>query len=97
MSLTIHKYPLGVSRAPVIAMPKDARLLSIKMQRNNLVLWALVDDAAPVEFRHLIIYDTGDEIPDPGIVHLATMQSACETWVWHIFEKLPRGLSPRTH
>lgn len=49
-------------------MPKGARILSVWEQVDGPMLWAIVDDAAPLVERKILAVWTGMELPtgDPG-------------------------------
>lgn len=64
--MTVWKLPLPVEDAPVLTLPKGARLLRVAVQDKLLHLWALVDPAAPRVGRWLRVMETGHELLGPS-------------------------------
>jgi hypothetical protein len=56
---SIWKFPISVEATPSVQMPTGARLLSVQVQKNALVLWALVDTKAPKVTRQFVMTATG--------------------------------------
>ncbi len=84
MEKRIYKYPL-TDLSSYISMPTGARILSVQLQGNDLMAWALIDKDVPTsEKRCFAIYGTGWALDnDPGD-YLATIQG--NGFVWHLFE-----------
>lgn len=67
-------------------MPKEATILTVQYQDNELCLWAIVNIDNPVEDRCFEIFGTGEiidlaaEAPYIGTVQRIGL-------VWHVFEK----------
>lgn len=86
---TVYKYRIGVKDVVTISLPKEAEILSIQMQSNELYLWALVDTENALEDRYIEVFGTGQGIySDVGIErkYITTVQQS--SYVWHIFERL---------
>lgn len=82
---TIHKYQVTPGIAGV-QMPKGARILSLKVQRGQPCVWALVDPNAPLVQRHLAVYGTGFEVPaEPGRF-VDTFLVDGDNFVFHLFD-----------
>ena len=85
---SIYKYQLGVVGSQLIKMPKDAEILSVKNQQENLVVYALVTPDEEIVERRILVYGTGhpiraDIFDDFDFVGTVNMNSA--TLVWHVF------------
>lgn len=86
MSWRVFKYPLRVTDVQTVPLPVAARPLSVQIQRttDDLTLWALVSDAAPVVPREVYVVGTGrpaDHVV--GCDFLGTLQDG--PLVWHVF------------
>lgn len=69
-----------------VAMPKGAKLLTVQMQGDAIMLWAELDEAAPIVVRNLIRYGTGwDVAKDPG-TYVGTVQGS-GGFVWHLYDQ----------
>lgn len=88
--ITIWKYPLALTLAQTLTLPKEARILHVGEQAQRLTLWVQVDDLLPHEDRVFIIVGTGHEVPGQTpaypLRHLGTVQMA-DGFVWHVFEE----------
>jgi hypothetical protein len=84
--MKILKYPLELVSSQRISMPTAAQILSVQMQQDRLVLWALVQEERRQEGRSFDIYGTGEAIDiDRGTgKYVATVQQ--NEFVWHIFD-----------
>ena len=58
MQCQIFKYIISQGEQ-IIDMPRGAKLLSIAEQRNNIVLYALVDPTNPIAKRRILVVGTG--------------------------------------
>jgi len=85
----IYKYELHVGAATAIVMPAGAIVLTVQMQGNRLVMWALLDATLPLtETRTFRVVGTGHPIPDIAQLHyLGTAQMHGFGLVWHVYEK----------
>ncbi len=95
---TIFKYPLPAA-GEKIRMPKGAQLLSCQWQPSAAApfIWALHDDpndpdlVIGYEYVQILVFGTGHSVyPDPGLVHLGTIQELGGSLIWHVFEARPR-------
>ena len=50
--LTIFKYPIPIKDHSILELPKDARILTVQIQRGMPQLWALVDSETEKETRY---------------------------------------------
>lgn len=85
MAKTIWKFRLEVTDTQTVEMPIGAKILDAQMQHGELMLWALVDPAAPKEPRSIIIHGTGHPVGNIG-EHIATFQMNGGSLVFHAFE-----------
>lgn len=83
----IYKYPLQVLGMQTLTVPRDAKFLSLQVQKEQPCLWATVD---PEEKRveHWVIYTigTGHSMPE-GIpfMYMGTYQLGSGAFVGHVF------------
>lgn len=88
MSFTIHKHEITDSFETIKFLPENAVILSLGMQGESIVFWALVDDSRSLEERRFRIFGTGwtigverlDKLKFVGTVQTPT------GLVWHVFE-----------
>lgn len=60
---TVYKYPLTPYTS--LQLPKDAQIIKVDSQHNNLFLWALIDlEEKEHELREFMTFGTGHPIPD---------------------------------
>ena len=81
----IYKYTLEIKQEQTICFDGSPEILTAQMQDGHIVLWATVylgERTAP-EKRRILIFGTGQEIPNRVITYISTVQS--EGLVWHIF------------
>jgi len=90
---TIWKTTLDLlQEIQLVRFPRGARLLTVQTQHGYMpVLWAEVQEDAPLEARAIAIYGTGWPLPaDPG-VYIGTVQDEIGGLVWHIYERPLEG------
>lgn len=87
----IHKYLLTLSEKETAQIPEGAKLLTVQLQGDRPVLWAMVNPDAPKVERLIRCYCTGTEIPEYEhiIKHLGTVQQHSGMVVYHFFEVAP--------
>ena len=90
MHTKIFKYPLSITDHQVVAMRKDAIILSVAVQREKICLWAMVIPDAPLVDRHIRIVGTGHgfNVPSEGIEYHGTVLMHRDYLVWHVFEEI---------
>lgn len=84
--MRIYKYPLQLMDRQTLSMPDGAKILSIQAQRDQVCLWAMVDENAQEIARTIAIYGTGQPIPDEPGTYMQTFQMAGGNLVFHAFE-----------
>lgn len=60
--LMIFKYPIPIEDHFTLELPKDAKILTVQVQREMPQLWAVVDPEAEKETRHFRLSGTGHPI-----------------------------------
>lgn len=91
-SKTIHKYPLKLQpNTQLVEIPMGAVLLTVQLQREQPVLWAMVYPNAPKVPRMIRVFGTGHEIDGDEVIrqYLGTIQQHAGLMVWHWFEVAP--------
>ena len=82
--MIIYKYPLKVVPKQLIVIQEDWLPLSLQIQNDIPILWALIDPANPIENREIIMVGTGTSFNlNDDIIHLGTVQIG--RYVWHYF------------
>jgi len=84
---TIWKYCIPLEPT-TLDMPRLAQVLTVQMQGDQAVLWALVDPSQPKCKRRFAIFGTGHDIPDEVGNYIGTFQLLGGTLVFHLFEVL---------
>lgn len=83
--LTIHKFPLSVTR-PVFRLPAGAEILSFGAQGDEIVMWVKLDDKAPLIEQYVFeVIGTGWEMSDKNYKFRQTVQTP-GGFVFHVFE-----------
>lgn len=103
----IWKYTLAVDDRQVIAMPKDAIILTVQTQHEEPRLWAIVDEDADMEDRVILTMGTGHRRPELSstmdfnwadnsapIRYIGSYQMMAGALVFHVFEDFIRTTSP---
>lgn len=89
MSVAIHKYILD--RGYRISIPIGAELLSVQIQNNKLVAWALVDtDVEIMEYKTFRVVTTGLEISSNSLddYEFFTTVQTHNGLVFHVFKPM---------
>ncbi len=84
--MKIYKYPVPVTDINEISMPEGSALLSVQLQGNLPMLWALVSPEAPLTVRTLRTYGTGQPLPDEVGTFVDTYQLDGGRLVFHVFD-----------
>ena len=90
--MTIWKYELELTAVQMIAMPRNAWLLTVQIQRGKPCLWVLIDENDDRKEQRLIrTLGTGHLIPDdaPGD-YISTYQIVGGDLVFHVFDGGPQ-------
>ena len=85
--MVVHKYNLRAADLQQLSMPKHAKILSVQLQRGELVLWAFVDISNEPELRTIELITTGNSVYDDyKRVFIDTVQLHSDNLVYHFFE-----------
>jgi|CZCB01.1.fsa_nt_gi hypothetical protein len=84
--MKVLKYPLEITDSQVIKLPQYATLLTVKNQRERLVLYAIVEEA-PVATVPVTIHivGTGHSFAADERIYLGTVLMHGGSLVWHVF------------
>lgn len=85
--MTIWKFALKVTESQEIKLPKGASFLSCQFQRDELMLWAVVEPMEDLETRMIYIVGTGRSMPYLNLPtsYIGTVQQDGGRFVWHVF------------
>lgn len=88
--ITIYKYPIPIEDYFTLELPKDAKILTVQIQRKMPQLWAAVDSEAEKETRHFRLSETGHPLGGSDFLkmsnYIGTFQIENGTLVFHLFE-----------
>ena len=87
--MTIWEYPLVVTDAQVLTIPKGAQIVAVQVQGNSPCLWAIVDQSEETERRVIRTFGTGHEILPSFLkfgTYLGTYRIASGSLVFHVFD-----------
>jgi len=87
--LTIFKYPIPIEDHFTLELPKDARILTVQIQRETAQLWALVDSETEKETRYFRLSGTGHPLGEDYLRitnYIGTFQMENGALVFHLFE-----------
>lgn len=91
---TIWKYSITMADEQIVRMPKDAKVLTVKVQNGEVFLWALVDafveqpgsESLYYEPRSVHVRCTDDNCNDVQLGwYVGTVLLRMETLVFHVF------------
>jgi hypothetical protein len=71
-----------------LQMPKDARIVDVRMAIDGPALWAICDPLAEMESRSFKLMSTGGTFDPSGLVYRGTFQSGTGVVVGHLFEQV---------
>lgn len=85
---TIWKFPLPTRGRVTLEMPRAAQLLSVDVQKDVPMLWALccADPSAPKASRVISIHVTGTRVPATVGKFVGTFQINRGDLVGHVFD-----------
>lgn len=85
----ILKYKIHIIEKVRISMIKNARILSVQVQKGSLQIWALVDvNETDEETREFSVVTTGEQFNpfNEDYVYIGTFQTENGNFVGHLFE-----------
>lgn len=81
---TIHKFPIPPDRSFVLELPERFRPLALQVQREQVCLWVMLDDAAPRVRQRFEVRGTGHVCDGlERTMHVGTLQVGA--FVFHVF------------
>lgn len=86
---TIWKFKLYLKDRQTINTPAGSKFLTVNMQNNDLVIYAVVDTEIPEELigmREIAIVETGSPMPDGDVDYIGTVTLPLSGYVLHVFE-----------
>lgn len=84
--MRIYKYKLRITDEQEVLMPERFRALSVGMQGNDLIVWALVAEDThkiPIKFYVVGTGNPAEHVMEDGVLFVGTVQM--QTFVWHVF------------
>lgn len=85
----ILKYKLHIISNMSLSMPKNARILTVQVQKGLLQIWVLVDTKeTQEETREFSVVTTGEQFNpfNQDYVYIGTFQTENGNFVGHLFE-----------
>lgn len=91
MANSIFKYRLEIiDEQQIIALPKNAKILTVQNQHDEIYFWALVSqNSSTTENKTFQIFATGglmEQAPNIEYKYISTVQLFNGSLVYHIFE-----------
>ena len=84
--MIIHKYPLSITGTQQLTLPESHTILKVAEQNGSLYLWAQVDTEQPDTTLHIVIVESGQELPIYGYTYIDTVLMSSGL-VWHVYGK----------
>lgn len=92
MTKRIFKYPIKLQSREIVMMPSGAEILSVCVQEEIPVLYAMVAEGNAPEPRIIRTVTTGEIFNDEWCYFVGTIQYGAPKWfVAHIFVQLEMG------
>lgn len=86
----IFKYALPIMDQAVIPMPLGAEVLTVQVQSEFPMLWALVPQETDEKVDRVFhVYGTGNPIYAENLDYIGTFQMRDGLLVFHVFEERP--------
>lgn len=85
----IYKYKLKITGEQILILPKESIILTIQCIGDIPYVWAQIDTIInETEERYILIFATGETLPDIEMEYIGTYQIFNGIEVHHIFEVL---------
>ena len=87
--LTIFKYPVPIEDHFTLELPRDAKILTVQIQKGIPQLWSMVDSETKKETRHFRLAGTGHPLGEDYLRinnYIGTFQMGNGALVFHLFE-----------
>lgn len=81
----VHKYNLMVGVINNISLPAGSKVLTVKAQRDEICMWALMGNGPSANHRFFIV-GTGHSFHQDIKDYIGTVMSRDHTFVFHVFE-----------
>lgn len=85
--MKVFKYSLPHLGTNVVSLPRGASPLTVGIQRDELVMWALCPPGEIVDERQFYVVWTGSSVPSGPVRYIGTATHDDSTVV-HVFEEL---------
>lgn len=86
--MRVWEWPLAITDSQTIEMPLGAKILTVQIQGEVPVMYALCNKKLATRRRRKIaIHGTGNPMPDEPGVYIATFQLHEGLLVFHVFEE----------
>ena len=83
---TIWKFNLPISNYCTIQIPKNYKILKVAEQKNEITLWAQVDDCKDTEDVTFRIVGTGQPLGDKQLKYLDSVSLYDGYLVFHVYK-----------
>lgn len=84
--MKIKEYTLEITtEEQIIDMPKPFHILTVQLQYNNIVLFAIVDDDTVSTPHTFVLYTTGDEV-NTHHIYIGTVQTHLVKTTYHLYQ-----------
>lgn len=86
----IYKYTLKPTDFQILELPKKSNIISVIEQKNQIVLYAIVnDDISETELYDIIIKETGHDLPENFDLYtfLGSVNLINGSLIFHVFYK----------
>ncbi|MGS0526458.1 DUF7352 domain-containing protein [Zobellia nedashkovskayae] len=85
----IYKYPIETKDKQLLELPIGFEVLRVANQRNQIVIWALIDEYAKTDEYEIEVHGTGNPIYDSEKTKRKYLGTAlCDPFVWHVFHRI---------
>lgn len=84
--IPLHSFGVMMRDSFEVLMPDRAKILSVQLQNDKPVFWALVDPDEPRHDRFFRVIGTGHLVEDFPVDYVGSFQTAGGALVWHLFE-----------
>lgn len=85
----IWKFPIKTTDEQTVEMPKNAKILTVQVQKGTPCIWAEVDTEASKVERKFLVYGTGHTMRNPAQEqYIGTYQQLDGNLIWHLYEDI---------
>jgi len=87
----VYKYRLDVTDEQFIELPKGAEILSVAEQRDDVVLYVLIDTTVTeTEPRTIYVHGTGHNVFGENLRFIGTVKLYEGSLMFHVFEEVSK-------